>query len=146
MESHSTCLLEALSGLSSGRSEQQSVHVMPLLVPDLKCKMTLGTLAPGLMMLVKMRPYCPIYIVCRHVASTFSFAMMSDWKITGFCSIFSPPNACLLLCFRFMMHHSVPGTQMGLLPPMYPFCTPPLEFDLGPQLTPPHPHKGDFST
>lgn len=44
------------------------------------------------------------------------------------------------------MHHSVPGTQMGLLPPMYPFCAPTLEFDLGPQLTPPHPHKGDFST
>lgn len=46
------------------------------------------------------------------------------------------------------MHHSVPVSQMGLLPSMYPFCVPssPLEFDLGPQITPPHPHKRDFST
>lgn len=46
------------------------------------------------------------------------------------------------------MHHSVPVAQMGLLPSMYPFCVPPspLQFDLGPQITPPHPHRGDFST
>lgn len=47
-----------------------------------------------------------------------------------------------------MMHHSVPFSQMGLLPSMYPFCVPPspLEFDLGPDLTAPHQHKADFST